>query len=118
MSENNQPDLAAQFKEMGENLKNIFQTALDSEEAQKLKEELRNGLTELGNATKEAIEDFKTSEAGHKLKAEAEDIKSRYESGELETKAREEISKAIDLINKELQKAIDSFSKSKGNPEA
>jgi len=117
MSEKFQPDLASQFREMGENLKNFFQNAWDSEEAQQFKEEFKAGLTELGTATRESVEDFKTSETGQKLKAEAEDIKTRFESGELETKTRQEISKALDLINQELQKAIHSFSKPKVDPE-
>jgi hypothetical protein len=117
MSEEPKTDLASQFREMGENLKKIFQTAWESEEAHKLKEELKHGLTELGTATTEAIEDFKISDSGQKLKAEAKDIKARVESGELEAKTREEISKALDLINTELQKAIHSFSKPKSDPE-
>ena len=118
MSENNQTDLASQFRELGENLKNMFQSAWDSEEAQNFKEELRNGLTELGNAATQAVEDFHVSEAGQKIKTEAEDFKNRVESGEVEDKAREEISKALNIINTELQKAIDSFSPPKSDPEA
>jgi hypothetical protein len=117
MSESTQPDITSQFRELGENLKNIFKTAWESDEAQTLKEELKNGLDELGNATVEAVEDFKVSEAGQKLKDEAEDIKARVESGELEAKTREEISKALDLINAELQKAINSFTKPKADSE-
>lgn len=113
MSENSnpQPDLAAQFRELGENLKTMFQSAWESDEAQKFKEELKNGLTELGDATTEAVEDFKVSDAGQRLKEEANDLKARVESGEFEAKAREEISKALNAFNTELQKAIESFSK-------
>jgi hypothetical protein len=118
MTENNQPDLASQFRELGENLKNMCQSTWESEEAQNFKEELRNGLSELGNAATQAVEDFHVSEAGQKIKTEAEDFKNRVESGEVEDKAREEISKALNIINIELQKAIDSFSAPKSDPEA
>lgn len=118
MSEKNQTDLASQFRELGENLKNMFQSAWDSEEAQNFKEELRNGLSELGDAASQAVEDFHVSEASQKIKTEAEDFKNRVESGEVEDKAREEISKALNIINTELQKAIDSFSTPKSDPEA
>jgi hypothetical protein len=113
MSENSnpQPDLASQFRELGENLKNMFQSAWESDEAQKFKDELKAGLTELGDVTTQAVEDFQTSETGQKLKNEANDLKSRIESGEFETKAREEISKALNMFNEEIQKAIDSFTK-------
>jgi septation ring formation regulator EzrA len=118
MTENTQPDLASQFRELGENLKNMFQSAWESEEAQTFKEELRDGLQELGSAAKDAAEDFQLSEAGQRLKTEAEEFKSRVESGEVETKARQEISNALDMINTELQKAIQSFSEPKSGPEA
>jgi len=117
MSETHQPDLASQFRELGENFKNMLQTAWESEEAKKLKDELKRGLTELGAATTQAVEDFQVSEAGEKIKEEAEEFKDRIQSGEVEAKAREEISKALDLINTELQKAISSFSKPNSDPE-
>ncbi len=118
MTENKQPDLASQFRELGENLKQIFQTAWESEEAQNFKEELKDGLTEIGNAASQAVEDFKISETRQKIRAEAVDFKARVESGEVESKAREELSKALDLINKELQKARNGFSKPESDPEA
>jgi len=113
-----QPDLGAQFRELGDQLKNLLQTAWKSEEAQQVKEELKTGLHELGRAANEAVEDFQASEVGEKIKTEAQDFKSRVESGEVETKTREEISKALAIFSTELQKAIDSFSKPKDDPEA
>lgn len=118
MTENNQPDLASQFRELGENLKNIFRSTWESEEVQSLKEELKDGIKELGDAASQAVEDFNVSESGRKLKAEAQELKSRIESGEVEAKAREEISDALRLINTELSKAIDKLSNSKSNPES
>ena len=105
MSEENptpQPDIANQFRELGENIKNFFHSAWESEESQKLRSELENGLNELGRATNEAVEEFKTSDTGQKFKAEADDFINRVETGEVEQKAREEISKVLGFINSEL----------------
>ena len=105
MSEENpnpQPDIGSQFRELGENIKKFFQTAWESEESQKFRQELQNGLNELGRATNEAVDEFKTSETGQKFKAEADEFINRVETGEVETKAREEISKVLDFINTEL----------------
>lgn len=101
---NPQPDITSQFRELGENIKNFFQSAWESEESLKFRQELQNGLNELGRATNEAVEEFKESEAGQKFKAEAEDFKSRVENGQVEAKAREEISKVLTFINTELGK--------------
>ena len=116
MTEKSQPDLSSQFQELGENIKTMFQSAWESDEAQKLKEDLRIGFDELGKAAVQAVEDFNMSETGQTLKTEAEELKSRVESGELETKARQEISKALEMINAELQKAIKNFTSS--NPDS
>ena len=99
---NPQPDITSQFRELGENIKNFFHSAWESEESQKLRTELENGLNELGKATNEAVEEFKTSETGQKFKAEADDFINRVETGEVEQKAREEISKVLNFINNEL----------------
>ena len=105
MSEENpnpQPDISSQFRELGENIKNFFHSAWESEESQKFRQELQNGLNELGRATNEAVDEFKTSETGQKIKAETDEFINRVETGEVETKAREEISKVLDFINQEL----------------
>jgi transketolase len=99
---NPQPDISAQFRELGENIKNFFQSAWESEESQKFRQELQNGLNELGRATNETVEEFKNSETGKKFKAEADDFIQRVEAGQVEDKARQEISKVLDFINAEL----------------
>ena len=114
---NPQPDITSQFRDLGDQLRNLLQTAWDSDEARQVKEELKIGMHELGRVATEAVEDFKGSEVGEKFKTEAEDFKSRVDSGEVEIKARDEISKAFNIINTELQKAIDSF-KPPTEPEA
>lgn len=105
MSEENpnpQPDISSQFRELGENIKNFFHSAWESEESLKFREELQNGLNELGRATNEAVDEIKTSETGQKIKSEADEFINRVETGEVEAKARQEISKVLDFINQEL----------------
>jgi hypothetical protein len=112
MSEENpnpQPDITSQFRELGENIKNFFHSAWESEESQKFRSELETGLNELGRATNEAVEEFKTSETGQKFKAEAEDFKNRVETGEVEQQARSEISKVLNFINQELSNLNDQI---------
>ena len=106
---NPQPDMAAQFRELGENIKSFFQTAWESEESQNFRQELQNGLNEFGRVTNEAVDEFKTSETGQKLKAEADDFINRVETGEVEEKARAEISKVLNFINDELGNLSEQF---------
>ena len=109
---NPQPDLASQFREMGDNLKNIMQTAWPSEDAQKLRQDIKNGLSGLSQAANDAVDEFNASEAGQRLKAETQEFRERVKTDEVEKKAREEISKVLHTINTELQKAIDQIPKS------
>lgn len=111
-----QPDLTDQFRELGENIKNFFHSAWESEELQKFRQELQNGLNELGKAANEAVDEFKTSETEQKFKSEAEDFKNRVESGEVEAKAREEISKVLTFINAELGKLNQKVSAQPSEP--
>ena len=113
MSENTnpQPDLADQFRELGAQLKNMIQSAWESEESHKFRTELKNGLSELGKAANETVDEFKASETGQRLKADAVDFKARVESGEVEAKAREEVSKVLDFINTELGKINEKWVK-------
>lgn len=117
MSENPnpQPDITSQFRELGEHIKNFFHTAWESEESQKFRQELQNGLNELGKATNEAVNEFKASQTGQKIKAEADEFINRVETGEVEAKAREEISKVLNYINKELGNLNEQI-KPKGEP--
>lgn len=107
-----QPDLTEQFRELGNNLKNIIQTAWQSEEAQKLHQDIRDGFNELGKAANEAMAEFNASEAGQRIKEEAQELKERVQSGEVEAKAREEISKVLNALNTEIEKAINQISES------
>jgi|SaaInl7_200m_RNA_FD_contig_31_227505_length_740_multi_6_in_0_out_0_1 hypothetical protein len=112
-----QPDLTSQFRELGDNLKNMLQTAWQSDEAHNLRQDIKDGLNELGKAANDAVTEFNASEAGQHIKDEAQEFKSRVQSGEVETQAREEISKILNTINTELDKAISQLSKSENETE-
>lgn len=103
MPESPHPDLASQFRELGDQLRQMLQVAWESDDAQKLRQELRHGLDELGKVTSEAVDEFQASDAGQRLKSEAQDFKARVERGEVEAKAREEISKVLAFMNAELE---------------
>ena len=98
-------------RELGDNLKNIMQTAWSSEEAQKFRQDIKTGLAELGKAANDAVDEFNASEAAHQIKEEAQELKDRVVSGEMEAQARQELSKVLHTINTELQKAIEQISK-------
>jgi hypothetical protein len=102
-------DLADELRALGDNLKTILQTAWESEEAKKLRQEIEMGLTDLGKAANDAVNEFNASETGERFKADMQDFKTRVESGEVETKARSEIHKVLRTLNTELEKAASQW---------
>lgn len=97
-------ELASEFQELGKNLKNIFVNAWESEQRKSFQKELEEGLSELGESLKQTAEEIHESEAGQRVKAEAEDLRDRVRSGEVETKIREDVLSALHKVNTELGK--------------
>lgn len=99
-------DLGDEFRNLGDNLKNFFQTAWESAERKKLQQEIEAGLNELGKSLNQAVTEIKDSPAGQQFKEDARDLHDRMRSGELESKARSELLSVLHQINEELQKVI------------
>ena len=97
-------DLSDEFRALGENLVEALQSIWDSPERKKLQQEIENGLTELASTLKKEAHTFSDSSAGQQFKADFEDLRQRVQSGEAEDSAREELLKALKLINTELER--------------
>jgi hypothetical protein len=109
-------DIAAEFRQLGNHLKTILQTAWESEERKKFQQEVQAGLTELGDSLNKAITEFKTSPTGQRMKSDVEDFQTRLRSGEVETQAREELLTVLRKVNDELQKATSPKTKPPSEP--
>lgn len=98
-------DLTAEIRRLGDNLKEVFRTAWESEERKKIQDEIETGLSELGTILKDATDEFTQGSTGQSLKAEVEDFQDRVRSGEVQSKMRTDFLTALQLINRELEKA-------------
>ena len=96
--------LKSEFEHLGDNLRQLFVSAWESEERKNLQDELERGLTDLGDSLKQTAKDFQESETGQQVKAEAEDLRDRIASGEVEQKVREDILSVLHKVNAELEK--------------
>ena len=107
MSENPQNDasLADAFRQLGENLVQTLRTVWDTPERKKLQQEVEESLVDLSATVKNELDSFNESPTGQRLKADMEDLRERVRSGETESQVRQEILKAIQLVNTELEKA-------------
>jgi hypothetical protein len=97
-------DLTAEFRRLGENLRGALRAAWESEERHAVQSEIERGLHQAAGAVREAAEDLRASPAGRRLRSEMEGLEARIRSGELQAKTRDEILKALRMLNAELEK--------------
>lgn len=111
MSENpeNENPIAEEFRNLGINLMNTMRAAWESPERKKLQGEIEEGLTALAATIKMEANTFTESPTGQRLKNDLDEWAQRVRSGEAEGKAREEIIRALKLINTELEKVTNRW---------
>lgn len=102
-----QSDVTSEFRQLGKNLKEILEAAWESEERRKLQREIESGLSELERSLNQTIEELKESPTGKRIKEEAEDLRGRIRSGELEAQLREDLLSILRRVNTELEKAAE-----------
>jgi len=108
MSDNPQPEsetIADELRQLGQNLKEALRSAWESQERQKLQQEIQDGLSELGDTLSQAAQDFSSSRTGQALKEDLTDFQERWRTGDVENKVRNEIMGALKTVNQELKKA-------------
>jgi hypothetical protein len=114
MDENakSQDSLVEEFRNLGQNLINTLRTAWESQERKLIQEEIEEGLADLAVTFKQEAAAFRDSPTGQRLKSDAEELRQRMRSGEVESRMRTELLNALRLINSELKKVSTSFSES------
>jgi seryl-tRNA(Sec) selenium transferase len=98
-------DIAAEFIALGKNLKEIFQTAWESEERKKIQREIETALSEVITSLNQTANEIKESPAGQRLKTDVDDLRSRVQTGEVGDQIRAELLAALRKVNIELEKA-------------
>lgn len=99
-------DLTDEFRNLGNNLKNILQNVWESAERKNLQQEIVAGIDELGKSLNQTFNEIKDSPAGQQFKEDARDLHERVRSGEVETKMRSELFTILQQVNAELQKVV------------
>lgn len=103
--------LGDEFRNLGKNLADVLRTVWESPERKNMQQEIESGLTEMGRSLNQEIDSFRQSPTGQRLKSDMEDLDQRIRSGEVTTKARDELLSALKRANAELQKVIARWEK-------
>jgi len=98
--------LADEFRNLGKNLTEVMRAAWESPERKNMQAEIEAGLDELGKSLNHEVSSFRQSPSGQRLKADMEDLNQRIRSGEVTSRARDELLAALKRANAELQNFI------------
>lgn len=98
-------NLAEEFRQLGKNLTEVLRGAWESPERKKLQQEIASGLSELSNMMRSEAEHIQESPTGQRMKADAEELRERIRSGEVESRVRQDLLAALSFINEQLRKA-------------
>jgi ElaB/YqjD/DUF883 family membrane-anchored ribosome-binding protein len=98
-------NISNQLNELGKNLRQILQSAWQSEERKKLQNEIEEGLKGMRDSLNQAAQDFSSTPTGKTISDDVKDFQERWRSGEVQSKARSEIMDALRKVNDELQQA-------------
>ena len=103
-------NLAEEFRQLGKNLTEVLRGAWESPERKKLQQEIASGLSELSSMMRTEAEHIQESPTGQRMKADAEELRERIRSGEVESRVRQDLLAALHFINEQLRKASERLS--------
>ena len=110
-------DVSRELHNLRQNLKEIYQSAWESEERYKLQQDIEAGFEDFASSINRAVDEFKRSPTGQQLKSDVEDFSKRVKEGEVEEKARDELASVLRRINSELEKVSGSEDSAKDTKE-
>jgi hypothetical protein len=96
-------EVLTELRELGRNLRQMLETAWQSDERKKLQQELESGLQELTSNLSQTAQEFSASPTGQTLKHDLYDLNERIRSGEVEAKLRSEFLTALRAANSSLK---------------
>ncbi|OGO20886.1 MAG: hypothetical protein A2Z14_04165 [Chloroflexi bacterium RBG_16_48_8] len=97
-------ELIDELRKLGENLAANLKAIWEHPETKGYREEIKQGLVQVGDSLNQVVRDFTEGSAGQRLQAGVDDLGEKIRSGEVESKARQELIYTLNRINAELEK--------------
>ena len=102
-----------EFKYLGQNLKNIVNSAWESDKRKQIQDDVADGLDEFNKVVSDLIKEIRDAEATQNVLNKIEYAGEKLRSGELTNHAQDNMQKALHKVNAELAKAGEKVSGSK-----
>jgi gas vesicle protein len=116
MSEKPVSDIGAEFRRLGEKLRQAFEAARDSAELKRLREELEEGVEMMAASIKRSADDFVESDTSQQIREEVKELGEKLRRGEVQSRIRQELLDVLRRVNADLDETIARWEASAEKP--
>lgn len=109
-------DVAEELRQLGRQFGETLERAWHSEERQRIETEVREGVDSFVKEVDKALRQARQSETTAKVRQEAEEVKTKVESGELGGRARQGMVQGLRWMSEGLNKLADQFTPAEKEP--
>jgi hypothetical protein len=113
---NSEESLRQEFEALGRNLVDALRSAWESPETKRMRDDVINGLSELGTTLRREADNLANSDAAEKVRTGVNQAAEKVRAPEVQNKMRNEVLGALRTVNTELQRMIERMSE-QGTPE-
>ncbi len=110
-------DVSDALRDLGRQFAETIQAAWNSQERKEFEQEVREGVRRFGDEVNKVFTEAKESPTVKKAKEEAEEVRTRVESGEVTRKARGGLVEGLQWLSQELARLAEQFSPPEKEPE-
>jgi hypothetical protein len=107
----NEETLADEFIKLGENIRDIVKAAWESDEGSRFRQDIKNGLEELGESLDKLSKELNESQTAQHIREEMEEIAKRVQTGEVESTIKSGILSTLKSLNLEIEKLVNRWEK-------
>jgi hypothetical protein len=108
-------DVAAELQDLGRQFADTVRKAWNSQERQRIEQEVREGVKSFADEVDKAIREAKDMPVVSRAREEAEQVATKVESTEVARKARVGLVQGLQWLSEELGKLADQFTPTNGD---
>ena len=102
-------DVADELKDLGRQFADTLRTAWNSQERQRIENEIREGIKSFANELDKAISEAKDSQTAARVREEAEQVVNKVESTDVGRRVRSGLVQGLQWLSEELGRLADQF---------
>ncbi|MEM7113455.1 MAG: hypothetical protein AAF614_13545 [Chloroflexota bacterium] len=110
-------DIVAELRDLGKQFATTLETAWNSEERQRVENEVRDGLKSFVDEVDKMIGDVRGSKPAERVRTEASNMANRVEGSDIGRKAQNSVVQGLHWLSSELGKLADQFTPTEKAPD-